>query len=79
MPTIEPTIDYYDSYVENVLSVSMEDVRRVAQKYIVPDNVLVILVGDSDKILDGVKELGLGEVLELTIEDVLGEPTVGEN
>ena len=72
-------IDYYDSYVENVLSVSMEDVRRVAQKYIVPDNVLVILVGDSDKILDGVKELGLGEVLELTIEDVLDEPPVGEN
>ena len=70
--------DYYDSYVENVLSVTMADVRRVAQKYIVPENVLVIVVGDSDKILEGVRELGLGDIVELTIEDVLDKLSVGE-
>ena len=70
--------DYYDSYVENVLSVTMEDVRRVAQKYIVPENVLVIVVGDSDKILEGVRELELGDIVELTIEDVLGKLSVRE-
>lgn len=64
---------YFDDYVSNMLNVSGDEVQRVAKKYIVTDQMAIIVVGDRAKIEDGIKKLNLGEVLNLTVEDVLGK------
>lgn len=65
--------DYFDNYISNILSVTKDDVERVAKKYIVPDKMAVIVVGDQEKIEQGIKDLNLGNINIYTIKDVLGE------
>jgi predicted Zn-dependent peptidase len=68
--------DYFNQYVERVLAVTQADVQRVAQKYIVPDQLAIIVVGDRETIEDGIRALDLGTIHNLTIEDVLGPAPV---
>jgi predicted Zn-dependent peptidase len=56
-----------------MLNVKADDVNTVAKKYIVPEQMLVVVVGDKAKVEEGIKALNLGEVKNLTIEDVLGK------
>ena len=64
--------DYFNDYVERVLSVTQADVQRVARKYIVPEAMAIIVVGDRAAIEDSVRALNLGPLHDLSIEDVLG-------
>ena len=47
--------DYLQTYSENILAITAEEVRRVAQKYIHPDKLAIIIVGDAAQLLDQVK------------------------
>ena len=38
--------DYFSKYVQNIEAVTAADVQRVAQKYIQPDRLAVVVVGD---------------------------------
>jgi zinc protease len=42
--------DYLDTYRERIMRVTREDVRRVANLYVTPDNAAVVLVGDADEV-----------------------------
>jgi zinc protease len=53
---------WFDDYVRRIMSVTAEDVQRVARRYIQPDSVSVVIVGDVQKIRPGVEKLGLGPV-----------------
>jgi zinc protease len=64
--------DYFNNYTKNILGVTKEDVQRVATKYVDPDNIAVIIVGDRAQVEKGVSLLKLGPIKELTIDDVLG-------
>ena len=66
--------EFFNEYVVRILAVTKEDVRRVARKYLDPDRVKVIVVGDREKIEPGVRALDLGPIQLLSVEDVLGEP-----
>jgi predicted Zn-dependent peptidase len=44
-------VDYLQTYRDNIESISTEDVQRVAQKYIQPDNVAIVIVGDASDVL----------------------------
>ncbi|HEU4698900.1 MAG TPA: pitrilysin family protein [Gemmatimonadales bacterium] len=55
-------LNYYDSYVQRILAVTREDVQRVAQRYVRPDQVSVVVVGDVAKIRPGIEALKLGPV-----------------
>ena len=46
--------------------------QRVAQKYIQPDRVAVVIVGDMKAIEPGIRALNLGPIHVLTIDDVFG-------
>ena len=72
-------LDYYNSYIQSILSVTKGDVMRVAREYIDPDNVSIIIVGDRSVIEDGVRALNLGEIRVMSVEDVLGPPPRIEN
>jgi predicted Zn-dependent peptidase len=66
--------DYFNEYVERILAVTQADVQQVAQKYIVPDQMAVIVVGDRQTIEDGIRAMELGTIHNLSVEDVLGPP-----
>ncbi len=64
--------DYFAKYVANIQAVTAADVQRVAQKYIRPDHLAVVIVGDLKAIEPGVRALNLGAVKVMTIDDVFG-------
>jgi zinc protease len=64
--------DYFNTYVGNILGVTGDQVQAAAKKYIDPEKMAVIVVGDRSKIEAGIAALGLGTIHNLTIDDVLG-------
>jgi zinc protease len=55
-------MDYYNTYVQRVMAVTAEDVRRVANEYIRPDRSAIVVVGDRATIEAGLRALPVGEV-----------------
>ena len=64
--------DYFAKYVQNIQAVTGADVQRVAQKYIKPDHLAVVVVGDLKVIEPGVRALNLGPIKVMTIDEVFG-------
>jgi zinc protease len=64
-------LDYYDNYVQNIEAVTQADVARVAQQYINPNSLVVVIVGDRKTIEPGLKATNVGPVL---IRDISGQP-----
>ena len=64
--------DYFATYVRNIQAVTGADVLRVAQTYIKPDRLAVVIVGDLKVIEPGIRNLNLGPVKVMTIDDVFG-------
>lgn len=58
--------DYYTTYADRVRAVTAADVKRVADRYIQPDKLAVVVVGDRKTIEPGLKALNLGP---LTVVD----------
>lgn len=44
--------DYYETFLEKVAAVSVEDIKAMANKYITPDNAYYIIVGNKDEVAD---------------------------
>jgi predicted Zn-dependent peptidase len=65
--------DYFNNYIQRILDVTKDDVFRVARKYIDPEKVAIIIVGDRKAIEKGVRGLNLGPIQVMTIEQVLGK------
>ena len=64
--------DYYSKYVQNIEAVTAADVQRVAQKYIQPGRVAVVIAGDRTAIEPGIRALNLGPIKIMTVDDVFG-------
>ncbi|MBA2606046.1 MAG: insulinase family protein [Acidobacteria bacterium] len=47
--------DYLQTYRDKVNAVTLEDVERVAKKYISPDKIAIVIVGDAEEILPQIK------------------------
>ncbi|HUP43926.1 MAG TPA: pitrilysin family protein [Thermoanaerobaculia bacterium] len=62
--------DYFDRYRENIRAVGREDIARVAEKYLDPDRVLIVIVGSAAQIREPLGTLGL-PLHELDLE---GQP-----
>ena len=56
--------DYYAKLPAQIEGVTSADAQQAAGKYIHPENLLVITVGDKAKIESGLKDLKLGPVEE---------------
>jgi len=55
-------LDYFSKFPDAVDAVNPEQAQATAQKYIHPEKIAVVAVGDRSKIEDGMKKLNLGKV-----------------
>ncbi|MBI3064944.1 MAG: insulinase family protein [Deltaproteobacteria bacterium] len=56
--------DYWDSYPAKIMAVSADEVRRVARKYLDPDAMQLVAVGDAGKIKGVLAQYGAVEVYD---------------
>ena len=54
--------DYWYVYPDKVRGLNLEQVRNVAKKVLYPNHMIWVVVGDVEKIKDGVVKTGIGEV-----------------
>jgi len=64
-------MDYYNNYVQNIEAVTQADVARVAQQYINPASLTVVIVGDRKSIEPGLKAINVAPIV---IRDMTGQP-----
>ena len=50
--------NYFDTYIDKIMAVTKDDVRRVAQKYIHPDQMVILVVGDKARFGKSLDDLG---------------------
>ena len=67
--------DYWDTYADNVRSVSGEQIATAADAVIKPHNLIWVVVGDREKIESRVRELELGELTLLDQDGNVLQPT----
>ena len=61
---------YFNDFIPNINAVTVADVNRVANKYLTPDKMAILVVGDRQTIEPKLKELGL----PVMILDSNGDP-----
>lgn len=57
--------DYWDKYPAQVAAVTAEDVQRVAQKYVDPQTMQIVAVGDAQKIVPVLEKYGHVQLFDL--------------
>jgi zinc protease len=60
--------EYYRNYAKNVRGLTEESLNGAGKKVVHPDEVIWVIVGDLKKVEEGIRELGLGEVVRYTGE-----------
>lgn len=50
--------DYYSNYLKMLSGVTTDDVMRVAQKYLMPDNAHIVVVGSKSDVAENLKAFG---------------------
>ena len=66
-------LDYFNTYSQKIAAVTQADVQRVAQQYVRPDQMNIVIVGDLKVIEPGIRKLKIGKV---ELRDLLGRPIV---
>lgn len=57
-------IDYYVSYLENINKVTADDIQAAAKKYIKPENMWIVTVGDRDMLKKVMKKFSKEKITE---------------
>ena len=63
--------DYYNTYTQKVLAVTPETANAMAKRFILPDHLIWVVVGDMSKVEAGIRSLNLGEIRKI---DADGNP-----
>ncbi|MCF6155337.1 MAG: insulinase family protein [Candidatus Brocadia sp.] len=58
-------LNYLETYLDKVQAVTQEDVQRVAQKYLHPDEIKILVVGDMERFDKSLDSFGKVNVIEL--------------
>ncbi|MGE0089723.1 MAG: M16 family metallopeptidase [Bacteroidales bacterium] len=68
--------NYYSTYLEKLNAVSASDVQKASQKFITPDNSIIVVVGDKDYLFEKLKSFSPKGFVELY--DFNGNPVKEE-
>ncbi len=63
--------DYYNTFTQKALALTPEGANEIAKKYILPEHLVWVVVGDMSKVEAGIRELNIGEVHKI---DADGNP-----
>ena len=66
--------DAFEQYIEGVKATTIEDVQEVAQEYLTPDNLQILVVGNKEEIGDQLEKYGNVNKIDISIP----EPGSGE-
>jgi zinc protease len=66
--------DYYAKYAPSIQAVGSADVQRVAQQYIHPDHLTIVIVGDRKTIEPSIRALNLGPIKDVSVDEVFAPP-----
>jgi predicted Zn-dependent peptidase len=66
-------LSFYNGYTQGVAAVTQSDVKRVAQQYLDPDKLAIVIVGDRKSIEPALKATRIGEVV---VVDMTGKPAM---
>ncbi|HLL14202.1 MAG TPA: pitrilysin family protein, partial [Pyrinomonadaceae bacterium] len=64
--------DYFNNYNARVRAVTLKDITRVANRYLDPSRMAILVVGDRKAIEPGLRSLGIGDTI--TLLDPEGHP-----
>ncbi len=71
-------LETYNTAVDRILALDAARIQAAAEKYIDPDRVRIVLVGDRVRIEPKLAALNLGSVRNMSVDDLLGPPPVVE-
>lgn len=63
--------DYFSSYVKNIEAVTQSEIQRVANQYINPSALAIVIVGDRKTIEAGLRATNVGNI---SVRDISGQP-----
>lgn len=66
----ELPLEEVPKYREQVLAVSPDDIQRVARKFLHPDRLSVVLVGNAAEFVESLKGVGFGEFERISLNEV---------
>jgi zinc protease len=62
--------DYYANYVRAIQAVGPANVQRLAQEYIHPDHLSIVIVGDRKTLEPAIRALNLGSIKDVSVDEV---------
>ena len=63
--------DFYENYIKNIQAVTADDVMRVMNKYVLEDNIRIIVTGKGSEVIPGLEKLKI----PIFYFDKFGNPT----
>ncbi len=57
--------DWWSTYGDRVKGLDLDQVRGAAEKYLHPDNIVWVVVGDRSVVEEGLRDLGVGDIVAL--------------
>jgi zinc protease len=63
--------DYYNTFTQKVMALTPETANTMAKRFILPDHLIFVVVGDMSKVEAGIRSLNLGEARKI---DADGNP-----
>ena len=66
--------DFYNTYLQNINAVSIEDIQRVTQQYFHLENARIYVTGKGSEVLENLEKMApLGKTLKINFYDKYGE------
>jgi zinc protease len=60
--------DFWDVYVDQLNNLTLQQITAAGQTTIDPENLTLVVIGDQQKIIAGLKQLGVGEIVLLNVD-----------